>query len=115
MAQTPSGVPLWRQPQQAAGLARSVSGSAPDAQPSTAKEPAWHRRERRERAARRLLARVTAAAVQLARHHGSACPAVLRPLLTAVTPPGQWRPWADGSGDVPGRPPPPARPPGVFF
>ena len=47
-------------------------------------EPAWHRRLRRQRAADRLLCRVAAAAVSLARHHSSSPPALLRPLLKAL-------------------------------
>jgi hypothetical protein len=49
-------------------------------------EPAWHRRARRVRSGNRLLAQVTAACVQLAAHHGSDPPALLRPLLIALYP-----------------------------
>lgn len=42
-----------------------------------APEPAWHVRARRQRAADRTLLRVTAAALRLARHHGSAVPRIL--------------------------------------
>ena len=48
------------------------------------KEPAWHRRLRRQRSGQRLLCRVAAAATQLALHHGSQPPAILVPLVNAV-------------------------------
>jgi hypothetical protein len=49
-------------------------------------EPSWHRRARRVRSGHRLLAQVTAACINLADHHGSYPPAVLRPLLDALIP-----------------------------
>jgi hypothetical protein len=52
--------------------------------PRRPREPAWHRRLRRERSGFRILARVAAACVSLERHHGSHPPEILRPLLLAV-------------------------------
>jgi hypothetical protein len=49
------------------------------------REPAWHRRERRVRSGQRLLAQVSAACAKLAGHHGSEPPAILRPLLDALS------------------------------
>jgi hypothetical protein len=49
-------------------------------------EPSWHRRSRRVRSGQRLLAQVSSACVSLARHHGSAPPELLRPLLDALRP-----------------------------
>jgi hypothetical protein len=55
-----------------------------EASPRRPREPAWHRRVRRERSGFRILARVAAACVSLERHHGSHPPEILRPLLFAV-------------------------------
>jgi hypothetical protein len=48
-------------------------------------EPSWHRRMRRERSGQRLLTQVSAACAKLAEHHGSEPPAILRPLLNALS------------------------------
>ena len=47
------------------------------------REPAWHVRQRRQRAQDRLVLKLVAAMARLARHHGSSPPRILRALMQA--------------------------------
>ena len=64
-----------------------TAGESADPRTARPREPAWHRRARRDRAAARLLLGVTRAVACLSGHHAQPCRAADRPLSAGGPPP----------------------------